>query len=70
MAELMKTHKTIHPLFGCPGFTLWCICIGVLHCMDLGVTGDILGNILWEAVLWLELGRNRALKCQSLWGKL
>ena len=38
--------------------------------MDLGVTADILGNILWEAVLWLEPGRNRVLKCQSLWGKL
>ena len=70
MAKLINDGKTISPLFGCPGFTLECICIGALHAMDLGVSQDILGNIFWEAILWLEDGRSHKAKCHSLWCKL
>jgi len=70
MAKLINDGKTINPLFGCPGFTLECICIGALHAMDLGVSQDILGNIFWEAILWLEDGRSHKAKCHSLWCKL
>ena len=30
--------STVSPLFSCPGFTLDKVCIGVMHCVDLGVT--------------------------------
>ena len=35
------------PLFSAIGFTLLMVMIDVLHCMDLGCTQDILGNIMW-----------------------
>ena len=70
MATLINDGKTISPFFGCPGFALECICIGALHAMDLGVSQDILGNIFWEAILWLEDGRSHKAKCHSLWCKL
>ena len=44
------------------------VCIGALHCLDAGVTADIIGNILWEAVLWLGLpGRTQKLRVIPLW---
>ena len=46
---------SICPLFGCPGFFDEVIMIGFLHCHDLGVTRDLLGDIFWEAVKWLGL---------------
>ena len=58
MATLINDGKTMSPLVGCPGFTLERICIGALHAMDLGVSQDILGNIFWEAIVWLEDGRS------------
>jgi hypothetical protein len=59
------------PLFSCPGFTIDMICIGALHCLDAGVTQDILGNTLWEAVKWLgALGRTQDLRVKTLWGMM
>jgi hypothetical protein len=58
-------------LFSCPGFTIEMVTIGALHCLDAGVTQDILGNTLWEAVKWLgALGRTQELRVQTLWGKM
>jgi hypothetical protein len=57
------------PLFSCPGFTTDHICIGALRCLDLGITQDIIGNMLWEAVLWLGIpGATQHLRVQQLWG--
>jgi len=36
--------------FSFPGFRLSMVGVDVLHCMDLGVTQDILGSFLWEWV--------------------
>lgn len=57
------------PLFSCPGFTIDMVCIGALHCLDAGVTQDILGNIFWEAVLWHGVlrGRKQEHRVQTLW---
>jgi hypothetical protein len=55
------------PLFRCPGFTTEFVCIGVLHCLDLGVSQDILGNVLWEAVNWLGWPGNQANRVHQLW---
>ena len=47
------------------------VCIGVLHCMDLGVTQETLGNIMWEYVLHGDLeGKNQQTKVMALWVKL
>jgi len=56
------------PLLGCPGFDEEFIIIGFLHCHDLGVTQDVLGNIFWEALVWLGLpGNTREQRCKVLW---
>ena len=36
------------PLFKLPGFRLAFVGIDVLHCCDLGITQDLIGNVLWE----------------------
>ena len=38
--------STVSPLFTCPGFTLDMVCIGIMRCVDLGVT---------QYVLWKHL---------------
>ena len=59
------------PLFACPGFSIEQVSIGALHCMDLGVTQDVLGNIFWEALHNLGLpGRSIKDRCKALWQKL
>ena len=59
---------TPSPLFQAPGFTLLMVAIDVLHALDLGVTQDMLGNLLWESldVLFLK-GKNKAGKLNLLW---
>jgi hypothetical protein len=63
--------STVSPLFSCPGFTLDKVCIGVMHCVDLGVTQEVLGNIFSE---YLEKGglpgRSQKIRCETLWVKL
>ena len=67
---MVNDGKNISPLFGCPGFSLECVCIGALHCMDLGISQDIIGCIFWEAIQKLEIGRTHKAKCNALWMKL
>ena len=38
------------PIFSLPGFNLSFVGIDVLHCCDLGITQDLIGNVLWEYV--------------------
>ena len=38
------------PRFQCPGFALGMVVIDALHCFDLGVSQQIMGNILREAL--------------------
>jgi hypothetical protein len=63
--------STVSPLFSCPGFTLDKVCIGVMHCVDLGVTQEVLGIIFSE---YLEKGglpgRSQKIRCETLWVKL
>ena len=35
-------------LFSLPGITLDMVCRDVLHALDLGVSQDAIGNVLWE----------------------
>jgi hypothetical protein len=65
----MLAGATVSPLFTCPGFTLGIVCIGIMHCVDLGVAQAILGNIFSE---YLDIrglpSRKQKTKCESLWG--
>ena len=58
-------------LFALPGMSLEFVCIDVLHAMDLGVSQDAIGNVLWEALTsgMLEGGTLEQC-CASLWAKL
>ena len=40
------------PLFSCPGFSVDRVVIGVLHCLDLGVTQEVFGYVLWEELVF------------------
>ena len=58
------------PLFSCIGFTLYMVMIDVLHCMDLGCSQDILGNIFWEAMPIVCHGRSQKAQTEDLWGRI
>jgi hypothetical protein len=69
--NLIAEGVTINPLFTCPGFSIDDVCIGRLHAMDLGVSQEVLGNIFWEAVLYLRMpGRSQKARVQSLWVRI
>ena len=66
-----RSWKAGRPLFACPGFSIEQVSIGALHCMDLGVTQDVLGNTFWEALQDQGLlGRSIKDRCKALWLKL
>ena len=58
------------PLFRAMGFSLDMVLIDVLHCMDLGCTQDILGNICFEALQWVCKGSSRKEQVSDLWGQI
>ncbi len=69
--ELVKENNAaISPLFSVPGFHIDYICIDVLHCLDLGVTQDIVGNIFFECLGTFALGRSRKEQMENLTLKL
>jgi len=71
LRQQVRENSNPSPLFACPGFTVEQVSIGALRCMDLGVTQDILGNILWEALHELGLpGRSAKERCKTLAVKL
>jgi len=54
------------PLFSCPGVCVDSVMIGVLHCLDLGVTQEVCGNVIWEALEWFQWGsRLRSARCAN-----
>ena len=68
LAQQLAQGLHVSPLFECPGFSVEDVSIGVLHCMDLGVTQDIIGNIFLEAITTLDWpGRSMADKVKTLW---
>lgn len=58
------------PLFKAIGFKLDMVMIDVLHCMDLGCTQDMLGNLFWEALDVVCNGRGRKAKVDDLWSRI
>ena len=49
-AMILEQGFAMSPLFDLPLFTFKNICIDILHACDLGVTQDIVGNILFLAL--------------------
>ena len=44
------------------------VCIDVLHALDLGITQDMLGNLLWETLDTLfKAGKNSGERLKLLW---
>ena len=61
---------TPSPLFQAVGLKLHMVCIDVLHCMDLGVSQDILGNLFIECLGTICKGKNRKLQTAALWERI
>ena len=47
LARQLRLGKPIPPVFACPGFDMSAVSIDWLHCADLGVAPDWLGNFLF-----------------------
>ena len=58
------------PLFQAVGFSLSMVTIDVLHCMDLGCSQDILGNLFVESLGVVCLGKNKKEQVAALWGRI
>lgn len=65
---LQYLHRKGHisKLFGCPFLTSDCFRIDWLHCADLGVAADCLGNV-FVALLKHMPGQSQAAKCSALY---
>ena len=70
MAALRREGVKLSPLFFVPGFIADFICIDVLHALDLGVTQEVIGNVLFECLGVFAVGRNRVDQVASLFLKL
>ena len=46
------------------------VCIDCLHCMDLGATQDILGNLFWVCLGTVCKGPNRKAQVGAMWKKI
>ena len=58
------------PLFSAIGFTLLMVMIDVLHCMDLGCSQDICGNVFREAMPVVCSGRSHKAQVHDLWDRI
>ena len=75
--EYIKKLKTsgipLSPLSLSPGMKLDCVCIDVLHAVDLGFALDALGNFFWLLVTMrsgLLSGTTIELRTQDLWNRI
>ena len=70
MQRLLGEGASISPLFGAPGFCFTYITIDVLHCMDLGVSIDAMGNLFWLRLGILFTQRARVDQVSALFERL
>jgi hypothetical protein len=69
MQRILEDGKKINPLFSCPGFSSALVAIDWLHCCDLGVCADFLGN-LFHIMIPKQAGRNKDEKLKTLFHKI
>ena len=67
--QLKETEKFC-PLWSVPGVSCKVVVVDWLHCADIGVTADILGNILLELVDAVAGAGDRQVKMVSLWRQI
>ena len=58
------------PVFSLPGFRLEMVCVDVLHALDLGVTQDVIANILWVYQATCLGGGRAEQRVQAIWREL
>ena len=69
LAQMLRDGHQPSALFKCPGFRTELIAIDWLHCCDLGVAADFLGNLL-TVVVKQQPGSNISERIRSLFVKL
>lgn len=67
--RMLSSGKTLSPLLSAPSFRTSCFLLDWLHCADLGITSDFLGNFLW-LLLDKMPGNNKTEQCQRLFLKI
>ena len=67
-AELARTEKSC-PLWSVPGVCSELVVVDWLHCADLGVAADVIGNVLFE-LLEVQTGHDRTQKMSTIWSEL
>ncbi len=73
VADMRAKGIDLSPLLSLPGFVLEYLIIDVLHCMDLGVSQDVSGSLMYELVHaghWFLSGYSAANRVQDLWAKI
>lgn len=65
-AELKHEGKSC-PLWSVPGVSSELVLVDWLHCCDLGVAADVLGNVLLEMVDAMDSQDSRDIKMSKLW---
>ena len=71
LQDLNRQGLQPNPLFNCPGFSVDKVIIGVLHALDQGVTQEVCGHVMWEALEWLDWGSKlRSARCATMWIRL
>ena len=46
----LECGKDVAPLFSLPGVSTGTICVDWLHCIELGISQDAAGNVLWQVL--------------------
>ena len=69
IADIISRGLSVSPLFAVPWVTSSIFRVDWLHCADLGVAADYLGNLFWSALPKLP-GRSRKERVSVLWGEV
>ena len=69
IADIISRGLSVSPLFAVPWVTSSIFRVDWLHCADLGVAADYLGNLFWSVLPKLP-GRSRTERVSVLWGEV
>ena len=64
--QLLSEGKSC-PIWSVPGVSSDIVVVDWLHCADIGVSADIMGNVLLELLSTYEGSRDRNVKMKALW---
>jgi hypothetical protein len=66
VSRIRSEGKTLCPIFAFPAFDAGMFAIDWLHCADIGISLDWLGNLFWT-ILSKYQGRTKKIRCGKLW---